>query len=99
MESERIPPSTCKTGFEVIREHTENMLIEVGDDEEVSSDISFVCDDGSTNNECTTHPGSDIMFVHWLHLKLLFKLCSQCTDEITKITCTGALFSLRTECN
>ena len=113
MESEMITetesPSTSKTGFEVNREHTQKMLLEVSDEEEVSSDddISFMCDkelssdDGSTNNECTTHPGSDMMVVHWHQLKQLFKLCSQCgsTAKITKITSTGALISVSTECN
>ena len=85
------------------------MLLEVSEEEEVSSDhdISFMCDkelssdDGSTNNECTTHPGSDMMFVHWHQLKQLFKLCSQCgsTAKITKIMSTGALIAVSTECN
>ena len=94
MITETESPSTSKTGFEVNREHTQKMLLEVSDEEEVSSDddISFMCDkelssdDGSTNNECTTHPGSDMMVVHWHQLKQLFKLCSQCgsTAKITK---------------
>ena len=75
MITETESPSTSKTGFEVNREHTQKML-EVSSDD----DISFMCDkelssdDGSTINECTTHPGSDMIFVHWHQLKQLFNV-------------------------
>ena len=79
-------PSISKTGFEVNREHTTKMLLEVSGEEEVSSDhdIPFTCDkelssvDGSTNNGCTTLPGSDKIFVHCHHLNS----CPSCVLKV-----------------